>query len=313
MSGSPRRAQEVGVREQSVQCPDGRVLQVAEIGPENGNPVFFLHGTPGCRLGPHPRAVLLHHLNVRLIAYDRPGYGGSTRFPQRRVLHAAQDVLTIADSLGLAKFCVVGRSGGGPHALACAASLPRRVERAAALVSLAPRRAPGLDWYAGMTDSNDRAYHAAESGISAIEGLFEAVAQSEAEKPGSLLDGLGPELQPADRIIVGDNAIRSGIERAHAEAARNGSGGRADDAVSFVEDWGFDPAEIRVPTLLWHGAQDVFSPAAHTEWLTERISSAVGGVEHGAHFSAIQTLVDVVLPWFTAESRIPRPRRAPEA
>ena len=300
------------MREQSVQSPDGRVLRVGEVGPVDGKPVFFLHGTPGCRLGPHPRATLLHHLGVRLIAYDRPGYGGSTRFLERRVVHAAGDVLTIADRLGLERFCVVGRSGGGPHALACAARLPRRVERAAALVSLAPHNARGLDWYAGMTESNRQAYHSARAGVSAIEGLFEAAARREGGEPEALLDGLWPELQPADRMIVGDNVIRSGIERAYIEAARNGAGGRADDAVSFVEDWGFDPSEISVPTLLWHGAEDVFSPAAHTEWLTGEISGAVGGVERGAHFSAIHTLVDVVLPWFTAESRIPRPRSAPE-
>ena len=297
--------------DRTVETPDGRVLRVLETGKRDGAPVFVLHGMPGCRLGPHPRFLLLHHLGVRLIAYDRPGYGGSTRLPLRRVEHAAADVAIIADRLGLERFCVVGRSGGAPHALACAARLPDPVERAAALVSFAPRDARGLDWYAGMTDSNDEAYRIAETGIREIERHLEGVAGGGSADYGTLLDGLWPELQPSDRRVVGDNGTRLGLEQAYAEALRNGSGGRADDVRSLVEGWGFDPAEITVPTLLWHGERDVFSPVGHTEWLAGRIPGAVNVIEpDAAHFSAMDALVNVVLPWFTSDSRTPRLRSA---
>ena len=124
--------------ERTVFARDGRRLKVLMIGPRDATPVFFLHGTPGSRLGPHPLPMRLHHLGVRLIAYDRPGYGGSDRLPGRLVRHAAEDVADIADALGIEQFGVIGRSGGGPHALACAALLPERVRRVAALVCLAP-------------------------------------------------------------------------------------------------------------------------------------------------------------------------------
>ncbi len=117
-----------------MKTPDGRHLSTQTYGDPDGKPVFLLHGTPGSRLGPHPRGTVLHRLGVRLIAFDRPGYGDSDRFQGRRVADAATDVLAIADAFGLDKFAVVGRSGGGPHALACAALLPDRLTKVAVLV-----------------------------------------------------------------------------------------------------------------------------------------------------------------------------------
>ncbi|GAB3901332.1 hypothetical protein GCM10027612_64540 [Microbispora bryophytorum subsp. camponoti] len=118
-----------------------RRLAVAQRGKiHGGRPVFLLHGTPGSRIGPLPREGLLYRLGVRLITYDRPGYGGSDRHEGRSVGDVAADVAAIADHLGLDRFAVVGRSGGGPHALACAALIPHRVTRAAVLVGLAPGR-----------------------------------------------------------------------------------------------------------------------------------------------------------------------------
>ena len=103
-----------------------RLLTIDVSGAPDGAPVFLLHGTPGSRNGPKPRSSVLYRLGVRLICYDRPGYGGSSRVPDRRVADAARDVEMIADKLKLGRFAVVGRSGGGPHALACSALLSDR-------------------------------------------------------------------------------------------------------------------------------------------------------------------------------------------
>ncbi|MEK8107497.1 alpha/beta hydrolase [Micromonospora sp. M12] len=89
-----------------------------------------------------PRGIVVYRLGVHLVCYDRPGYGDSDRHEGRRVADAAADVKAIADDLGIERFAVVGRSGGGPHALACAALLPDRVTRAAVLVGLARRAHP---------------------------------------------------------------------------------------------------------------------------------------------------------------------------
>jgi pimeloyl-ACP methyl ester carboxylesterase len=139
---------------QVVRTGDGRDLAVEDFGDPVARPVFFLHGTPQSRLCWHPADAVLAELGARLITYDRPGYGASSPHPGRTAASAAADIAAIADALGIAAFPVVGTSGGGPHALACAALLPDRVTRVAAVSSVAPIDAQGLDWYAGMSKSN---------------------------------------------------------------------------------------------------------------------------------------------------------------
>ena len=281
----------------TVFAPDGRKLTVRDLGDRSGAPVFFMHGTPGSRLGPFPRSALLRQLGVRLIAYDRPGYADSDRLPLRSVSHAAADVRAIADFLKIKQFSIVGRSGGGPHALACAAMMPDRVTRAAVLVGLAPRHAEGLDWYAGMTESNRHEYNIAESGVRALARAIETSAEKIRDDPHLLMRNLGPELPPPDWRVVADDGIRVGMRLNFAEAVSRSGAGWVDDARSFTQDWGFDPADILVPTVLWHGAQDVFSPVAHTHWLARTIPGSIEMIaEDAAHFSAIEFLPSL-LPW----------------
>ena len=149
---------------QQICDPDGRRLSVESVGDPEGKPVFLLHGTPGSRNGPRPRGIVLYRLGIRLISYDRPGYPGSDRNPGRKVASAAENVRIVADYFGIDRFSVVGRSGGAPHALACAALMPDRVVSAAALCSPAPFDAEDLNWTVGMTESNVRAYGYANTG-----------------------------------------------------------------------------------------------------------------------------------------------------
>lgn len=265
--------------------------------------MFLLHGTPGCRIGPRPRSAILHRLGVRLICFDRPGYGESDRQPGRRVADAAADVSVIADSLGLDKFAVVGRSGGGPHALACAALLSERMTRVAVLVGLAPREAEadGLDWLDGMTDLNVTEYEAVSSGYAAIAAVTRATAEAVRADPASLLAKLQPELPGPDLRVITDPGIRSLLKAAYAEALRMSPDGWIDDALAFCAPWGFDPAAVSVPVLLWHGANDNLSPVSHARWLARRIPSAVVVIQAGAaHFGAIDVLPDI-LRWLTSD------------
>ena len=207
-------------------------------------PIFLLHGTPGSRLGPHPRSSVLHRLGVQLIAFDRPGYGESDRMAGRQVADVAADVLAIADAYGLERFAVVGRSGGGPHALACAALLPERVTRAAVLVGLAPQGADGLDWFDGMAQSNVTEYTAAANGYEDIVAHTKAVANAVRADPASLLASLQADLPDPDRRVVADPGIRSMLLETYAEALRRSAYGWIDDALAFCSPWGFDPATV---------------------------------------------------------------------
>ena len=276
---------------------DGRRLAVRVSGDPAGQPVIYLHGTPGSRVGPLPRGRVLYELGVRLISFDRPGYGCSDRMESRVVADVAADVRAIADQLGIERFAVIGRSGGGPHALACAALLPDRVTRAGVLVSLAPPGAEGLDWFAGMAESNVHEYTTATV---APETLVKELARTAAKikaDPTSHVTALGPELPEADRRVVADARIRTLLAQNFAEALRQSAAGWIDDALAFCSPWGFDPSDIRVPVLLWHGEDDVFSPAAHARWLAGQIPDAELWIRPDtAHFGALEVIPDV-LSW----------------
>ncbi|WP_327247580.1 alpha/beta fold hydrolase [Streptomyces sp. NBC_01320] len=285
--------------EQLIHTEDGRALAVEHYGNPHGSPVFLLHGTPGSRLGPAPRSSVLYRLGIHLITYDRPGYGASHRLPRRSVAHVAADVTAIADALGIGRFAVVGRSGGAPHALACAALLPERTARTAALVGLAPRDAQGLDWFDGMTESNVREYINAAAGHHQLTAALERRSASiRADPMGSVAD-MHRGLPDSDRGIVSDTGIRAMLVRNFAEGLRNSADGWVDDVMSFSKDWGFRPEDITSPVLLWHGEDDVFAPVQHTRWLAERIPGAELVVERGAaHFGALRVLTRV-LSWAT--------------
>ncbi|GAB2928368.1 alpha/beta fold hydrolase [Streptomyces heilongjiangensis] len=288
-----------------VRAPDGRLLRVECSGDPAGRPVFLFHGMPGSRVGPRPRPMFLYQRGTRLISYDRPGYGGSDRRAGRRVVDAVEDVTVVADALGVDRFAVVGRSGGAPHALACAALLPHRVTRAAALVSLAPRDATGLDWFAGMGPSNVRDFR---SVLTDPQGFTDRLIPRSAairSDPARLLEDLRADLTDDDRLIVSDNGIRSMLLRNYHEAVRSSPYGWLDDALALTSPWGFDPGEIRVPVLCWFGAKDVFSPAAHSTWLAARIPRATAVLEPAAaHFASLRAL-PTVLGWLLKGTPLP--------
>jgi pimeloyl-ACP methyl ester carboxylesterase len=286
-----------------IRTPDGRILAVDVTGAPRGLPVFLMHGTPGSRSGIKPRGIVLYRLGIRLICYDRPGYGRSDRHQDRRVVDAAGDVKTIADALGIKRFAVVGRSGGGPHALAVAAMLPDLVTRAGVLVSLAPMDAPGLDWFDGMSESNVDEYQRADQDRAALQASLTELATRMRQDPDSHVEFLGKELTPPDRRVLQNVMMRKQITDSYREGVLDSPHGWIDDALAFRSPWGFDLDAIQVPVRLWHGADDRFSPSAHTRWLASRIPNATVRVEpRMGHFAAVEILPDM-LAWLTATSR----------
>jgi pimeloyl-ACP methyl ester carboxylesterase len=270
-----------------------RELAVTDTGDPDGYPVFLMHGTPGSRVGLKPRYSVLYRLGVRLISYDRPGYGFSSRRRGRRIKDSARDVAAIADSLKLENFAVVGRSGGGPHALAAAALLPQRVTGLAVLVSLAPADAAGLDWYEGMVDTNVDDYTCVDQDESALLAGLRARAQAAFDDPASFIQFLDKQahLTESDRRVVEDIAIRRQLKDTYHEAFRQGPDGWVDDLLAARQDWGFDLASIDAPTKLWHGCADQFSPALHTQWLFTKIRGAEVELDPQAgHFGAVEVL-----------------------
>ncbi|MEU4689723.1 alpha/beta hydrolase [Actinoplanes sp. NPDC023714] len=285
-----------GDREQA-KTADGRVLAFDVTGRRDGVPVFLLHGTPGSRLGPKPRHLTLHHAGIRLISYDRPGYGGSAPHPGRSVADAAADIRVIADDLGIERFAVVGRSGGGPHALAAAALLPDRVISTAVLVGLAPADAVHLDWHGGMAEGNVKAYEAVDNDWARHVERIRLRADEVRRNPEALIEDVRRQMSEADRPVLDDVGIRRLLIETYQEAVQQGPYGWIDDLGAFRKPWGFAFGDIRCPVLLWHGEDDTFSPVAHSRWLAERIPGVQIRVQsRTAHFGAVEVLPEV-LDW----------------
>ena len=132
-------------------------------GPADGLPLVLHEGTPvGLVLYP-PTVQAARIRGLRVILAARPGYEGSTPRPGRRVVDVAGDTAAVLDELGADTFVTAGWSGGGPHALACAAALPGRCLAAASVAGVAPYQAEGLDWLAGMGPENIAEFGAARA------------------------------------------------------------------------------------------------------------------------------------------------------
>ena len=273
---------------QTVAAADGRTLAIAECGDPDAFPVFLLHGTPGSRFAGQGDARVYADAGARVITYDRPGYGGSNRFRRRRVVDCVADVAAIADSLGIERFGVTGGSWGGPHSLAVAARLPERVTRAACVVGVAPFDMPGFDWFAGMDAVNIEEIRWALEGEDVLarelERMTTAWLKRLAEDPSKAGE---VEFSEADRAVMANPERQEMVRRMLNEAFRQGVWGYVDDALCLIQPWGFDVAEIRVPTRIDYGLTDVLVPHQHGEWLAHNVPNAEVVIdEQGGHFSA---------------------------
>jgi len=257
-----------------VESEDGRRLRV-EVAGDGDRVVLAQTGTPnaGVLFEPWVRDAAARRL--RLVTYDRPGYGGSSAQPGRTVADCVTDVRAIADALGFARCAVWGFSGGGPHALACGALADDLVAAVATIGSPAPPDAADLDYFAGMPDAA-REDHAlfttdrAEWERASAQQREVALARSHADFVKAWSAGKAPVDQGALHGDFGtwlDHAVRTGLAPAI-------DGALDDNIAIFYAPWGFEPASIEVPVKVWHGIQDRFIAPAHGRWLAERIPGA---------------------------------------
>ena len=255
----------------TVSSESGRDICVFEAGHQDGVPILVHSGTPGSRLPNRLWMKDAQAMGVRLIGYDRPGYGGSSPDPGRVVATAARDVLAIADALSLKQLAVWGWSGGGPHALACAALLPDLVVAAASLASLAPYKKDDFDWLSGMGNDNVLEFTAALKGRNPLKEFLEAIAPGLLNAdPQSLLQAMRTLLSPVDAAVVTGDFVTDLLNSTH-EGIGEKLNGWVDDDLAFMKPWGFTVSQISIPVLILHGEQDRFVPFSHGEWLARSI------------------------------------------
>lgn len=213
-----------------------RVVRYSVYGTVGGPPVLSFAGSPSTRWKRPADVAAIEASGLWMVTLDRPGYGGSTRQPGRTVASAAADAEVLADILGWNRFAVTGGSGGGPHALACAALLPDRVTRCAVIGSNAP---PPVD------------------GPAPTEDALRPQLEDAARNIMALIEASGPEIPPDPESPPGpparDNA--NAMDRVTATFITSHDGW-LDDHVAFATDWGFSLADIRVPVSIWYGSTD---------------------------------------------------------
>jgi pimeloyl-ACP methyl ester carboxylesterase len=288
---------------QTIATPDGRTLHVHADGDPDGLPVVVHHGTPMAGLSYAPHVELAREQGIRLIGYDRPGYGGSSRHPGRTITDCVADVHAIADALALDRFASWGISGGGPHALTCAALCDERLTSVASLAAVAPYGADGLDWLAGMGEGNHVEFGKTIEGEASLRPFLEEEAAGMREATGggvaaSMITLLGPE----DQAVLSDGLADYFVE-CWQHGFQPGVDGWLDDDVAFAEPWGFGVESIERPVLLLHGDDDRFVPVSHGHWLAARIPGVEARIRpDDGHITLLERRMRDVNEWLLAHS-----------
>jgi pimeloyl-ACP methyl ester carboxylesterase len=274
------------MQQHEVRTADGRRLEVSVGGPSDGRPLIFHTGTPSAGLVFAPLIEQGAERGVRHISYCRPGYGDSDRQAGRTVADCAADVSAIADHFGLDEFFTVGWSGGGPHALACAALLPDRTVAVATIASVAPWEADGIDFLDGMGEENLEEFAAALEGEGPLAAFIEPQGAELAGATGAdVAAALGDLITDIDRAALSGDFADYFAEIARG-AVRHGPWGWVDDDLAFIRDWGFAVAAITRPVTIWQGAQDRMVPFSHGQWLAGHVSGAQARlIEEEGHIS----------------------------
>ena len=241
--------------------PDGRRLSYAVYGMPGGRPVFYFHGWPSSRLEARLHEVTAMQKSVCLIAIDRPGFGLSDFQPRRRILDWPQDVLAVATALGIARFAIIGVSGGGPHALACACLMPERLTTVALLGSTGPLSEPHAT--AGMMPQNRQLFSLARSAPWLLRLFLEWRARQVRRDFTHFITRVTKDMAAADHAFFASHPqMRSQMREAFVDACRSGARGASWEARLFTRPWGFRLGDISKEVLLWQGEDDHNVPAS---------------------------------------------------
>jgi pimeloyl-ACP methyl ester carboxylesterase len=286
-----------------VKVADGRSVEVLAAPASAGLALLFHTGTPAGLVEDQILLSAAAEHGLRCIQYARPGYSNSSPQPGRRVGDAVADVTAILDHLDIGEFVTAGWSGGGPHALACAALLPGRCLATATLAGVAPYSAEGLDWLAGMAPENIDEFGRALAGEVVLSEYLNLAASALAEVTADeVAEAFG------DLVTAPDKAVLHGEFGAYmAESSRaavsTGIAGWRDDNHAFVHEWGFGVADIRSPVTVWQGDQDAMVPLSHGQWLAGHIPGAKSQLRFGdGHLSLFVRHLGDILGELAAEA-----------
>ncbi|MBS9373993.1 2-hydroxy-6-oxononadienedioate/2-hydroxy-6-oxononatrienedioate hydrolase [Rhodococcus sp. B50] len=250
---------------------------VRDAGDEHGFPLVYFHGTPGSRLEVGFGDEIALGTGVRVISFDRPGYGRSAACATDLGL-VARDVEAVLDSLEVGNFAAFGWSGGGPFALAAAAVLGERVTRVGISGGPAPaqhvpeaREALTENDLLALSFLPDDPAKAADQFLAGNRQLLDAMMSMKDDETAPWIDWLWGESDPD---VVAEPALRQALHVSFREALRQGPMAIAWDNVAFVGPWGFDIHDVSSPVHLWYGSRDMMAPPANGTWLAAELPNA---------------------------------------
>ena len=280
----------------TITLPDGRDLELEVNGPDQGPIIVSHHGTPGAStpLPTHVREAAAR--GYRFVTTSRAGYAVSTRQPGRSVADVAADTAAVLDHLGVDTCLTMGWSGGGPHALACGALLPDRVRGVLVIAGVAPYDAEGLDFLAGMGPENVEEFGAALAGEETLRALARGPATRARDDHRRADRGRARGLVPPVDVASLTGELADCVAAEFRQGLAASVDGWLDDDLAFTRHWGFELADISVPTYLWQGSEDLMVPFAHGQWLAEHVPGVVAHLEQGqGHLSIGVGAVDRML------------------
>lgn len=260
--------------EGNIAVGEDRQIGFAEFGNPQGRAVFWLHGTPGARRQiPTEARIFAENENIRLIGLDRPGIGSSTAHQYESVFAFAEDMRTIASVLGIDKMAVVGLSGGGPYALACAAAMPDRVVAAGILGGVAPASGPESIGGGAMALGTLVAplLRVAGTPIGWVATRLIRFIRPIASPAATLYGLVSP---PADRALLARPEVKAMFLDDLLNGSRKQMAAPFSDVVVFARDWGFHLDQVKVPVHWWHGDADHIVPFAHGQHVVARLPEA---------------------------------------
>ncbi len=278
------------VRMESLVAGDGRVLDVLAGGAERGPALVMHHGTPSDATLWADWDAVASERGIRLLSISRPGYATSARQPGRHVSGVAADVEAVLAHFDVPWFVTAGWSGGGPHALACAALLGSRCRAAATLAGVGAYGVSDLDFLEGMGPENHAEFGAALRGEGDARAWLGANAEALRNVTGpELADAFGGLVPQADKNVLA-GGFAAGMAATMRRALAGGFDGWVDDDLAFIQPWGFDLTAIAVPVAIWQGDLDLMVPFAHGAWLRRHIPPATSHAAPGhGHISLIVT------------------------
>ena len=279
---------------ESVKLSDGRSLSFARFGDPSGKPVFYFHGFPGSRLEPQSNHDAFLKAGIQLLALDRPGIGHSTRKNKRKLLDWPDDVVEVAKILKLEKFSILGVSGGGPYALACARAIPGYLNKVTVACGLGPVDAPNAT--SGMMLSNRVLFRYGKFFPPVLHLSTFLMVRQLSSKPAKGLKKFVEGLPEPDRLVLSKTNVQDFVAASAVEGVRQGSGPLLEEIGIYSRSWGFKLEDLNVPVSLFQGEVDIDVPASMARHQASLIPDCeINLYPDDGHFSLLVNHIDEII------------------